>query len=414
MNDRTRYFLLGTLAAGVLTATTFDVSALEAVSSRVTQRGMTPELRLGIDLGILESSDVRLGLVDVPIARRDLARVIQQTLFMMGSPVGSRLSDLGESGIFEIGNGRKTISRKQALEALCRVVISLNDNGFLTLPTAKSAGFSDYHAPEKYGVALKYLQDKRVVRGYPDGAFGASRALSKREAVYLFYRLYEQVVFERAGGVAAGVLNFADIPVDHPVRIDLELIEKTGGFARVGFGASFDGNGPISRKDAVEILKGIVAKQGKLDESVIPPLQNPLAPLARREMAIMMDGLLPASGEASADGKNVDGTEVGGAPSTFAYIDVPAGSIEGRALENLARHKVFLGYSDGRLNGAETVSRFEMVGVLASVLKAGGATSAVEEPKILARKSDIAEFAEMLRAKKARIRGILDRKRFSE
>ncbi|MBF0500492.1 MAG: S-layer homology domain-containing protein [Candidatus Riflebacteria bacterium] len=401
MNERTRYFLIGTLAAGVMTATSFDLRGLEAVSERITEARMAPELRLGVDIGILDASDIRFGLVDVAIVRRDFGRVLKQTLQMLGAPAGSELSDLESTGIFELGNPRKSISRKQALETLCRAVIHLADSGFINLPAPCDTGFKDYAPPPKYQAALAFLRSKGVARGYQSGYFGIEKNLTKREAVYLLYRLYEQTAADMMSRTKKTDFFFVDIPTDHPVMASIKTVYDAGGFERIPLKASFDGNRPLLRRDAVLLMKGILAKRAHNTGDVSIEVQDPFEALNRAEFAVLIEGLLAKTENLASS------TEF--TPAT--YVDVAAGSPESRALEALSKRGIQLGYGNGYLRGDESVTWFEAVGVLASVASVCGDTTKVDESGDPAGHDDFEKYAEMLRSKKARIRSILDRNR---
>jgi hypothetical protein len=93
------------------------------------------------------------------------------------------------------------------------------------------------------------------------------------------------------------------------------------------------------------------------------------------------------------------------------YLDVPANGPEIPGLAALEQVGISLGYADRRLAGDEPLSWFETVGILHAWLARTSpdqttATTAQEA----ATRSDFEEFAALIKAKKERIRGILDRK----
>ncbi|MFZ2957019.1 MAG: S-layer homology domain-containing protein [Candidatus Ozemobacteraceae bacterium] len=402
MNDRARFFLMGTLAAGVITATAFDVHGLEAVSKRVAVSYMAPELRLSIDIGLLDAADVRLGLVDAPIVRRDFARLLKQTLLLLGAPAGSEMSDLASSGIFAIGSPKKMISRRHTLEALYRTIIHLSDSGLLTLPEPRAEGFKDYTPPVKYQAALAYLREKGIARGYQSGIFGVEKMLTKREAVYFLYRLYEQTAAGMGARGKASDIFFVDIPNDHPVMPSIRAVAKAGGFDQVPLKPSFDGNRQLLRRDAVLLLKGILEKRAGTSGKKAVSVDDPFGLVDRAELAVLMESLLVEPAGESSQSPGI---------SSFTYIDVGAGTPEAKALEALSRHNIHLGYADGRLRGNQIVTWFETVGVLANVLPACGDEQKVDDSSSPAKQEDFEKYVDMLREKKARIRSILDHKR---
>ncbi|HNV70331.1 MAG TPA: hypothetical protein PKO06_11580, partial [Candidatus Ozemobacteraceae bacterium] len=248
MNERTRYFLAGTLAAGLTVSLLSDVNTLQAISNRVAYSHLTSELRMGIDIGLLDPADARGGNLDAPLSRREFGLLLKKTLQMLGSPAGSEVSDLSLYGVFDMKNTKGSISRKEVLESLCRSVIHLADYGFVTIKEAKAADFSDYSPMPKYATAFGYLRAENVVRGY-GAAFGVKRAVSRREAVTFLYRLYEKVAAARVRPSQDKKIAFIDISEDHPVMEQIRGLHEAGAFDAIDIQPSFDGDRTMKLKD---------------------------------------------------------------------------------------------------------------------------------------------------------------------
>ncbi len=79
---------MGALAAIVLSAVLSDLGSLEAISQALS--GLPPELRMAVDLGIIDPSDFYRGGLNVPIKKRDFALLVKNTLQLLGDPKGAK------------------------------------------------------------------------------------------------------------------------------------------------------------------------------------------------------------------------------------------------------------------------------------------------------------------------------------
>lgn len=402
MNLRTRNFLIGSLSAITLTAAVTDVRVLEAINEIPAFNSVSPELRLGVDLGILDASELDSASLSAPITRRSFAVILKQVLQLVGAPTGSELSDLHASGIFNPAPHKRGVSRKAALEALARTTIYLSDNGFITLEEKPAGDFADYRIPEKYSQAIAFLREKEIARGYPDGRFGVSRLLSKREAVSLLYRFYEQISSSLMMRGDTKGLQFVDLPLDHPAMASLKAMENAGAFDTMKFSRSFDGYSPLRINEAVTIIESILNKYSHTEEAaeVKSLLSDPSStlPTTRGELTILLGHMVKAFP-----------AEIGIIPEAYCYNDVAAGTKEAVALEALGNKGLFIGYPNGTFMGMEVITRFEAVGIIGTVLTTLQLVPS-ESGEQLAGKSDFEAFANLLREKRARIQSILHRK----
>ncbi len=400
MNEHTRYFLAGTLAAGLTVSLFTDLDALQAISNRVAYSHLTSELRMGIDIGLLDPAIAREGNLDEPLTRREFGLLLKKTLQMLGSPAGSEVSDLSLYGVFDMKNARGGIARKEVLESLCRAVIHLADYGFVTIKEAKAADFSDYSPPPKYATAFGYLRSENIVRGY-GATFGVKRALSRREAVTFLYRLYEKVAAARVRPTGEKRLAFIDIPEDHPVMEQIRGLHEAGAFDAIDLQPSFDGDRIMKLKDLCAMVCGVMAKKDKAADTdrvqKIVSGKNPEAEATREDLAMMLSTL---TGAISSENKI----------APVVYSDVAGGSPLEEALTSLSGQGITLGYPNKVLRGSEAVSWFEGVGVMAALGKAMNWFEPVQ-PDEVAGKSDFERLANVIREKKARVRAILERRR---
>jgi len=400
-------FYAGATIAILLAAVVSDLVSLEAISRTLAVAKLPPELRMAYDLGIIDPGDIRWRTLDVPIQKREFALLLRNACQLLGFPAGSSLKNLAASGIFDNPNSEKVISRKRALETLCRAVLAFADFGMVSLGKTDSEGFSDYRPPEKYQSALAYLMEKGVARGYGDGYFGVGRALSKREAAYLVFRLYEQV---SAGLMKKkeGEITFVDLPSDHVAMNTIRFLAKCGAFDKIRFRPSFDGNRALSLGDCLGIVSGIIEKN-KLSEglSKLPAVwrgMDPRTPTTRGLFAMILE-ILVSSSEPS------EGVH----PVEYIYHDVVIGSAEEKALSALARFGIVIGYPNGILRGNEYLSWFEAIGVIEAVVKSikiphEASLDESSQGDQLLKKSEFEDFVKVVKEKKERIRSILKQK----
>ncbi|HEY9071447.1 MAG TPA: S-layer homology domain-containing protein [Candidatus Ozemobacteraceae bacterium] len=401
MQKRTRHFVLGSLAAVLMTASMTELPVLEAISYSASYSRLSPELRLGVDIGILDAAELDGSSLNAPIHRRSFSVLLKRVLQMIGAPAGSELSDLRKAGIFDPSPAGRSVQRKAALEALARCTMHLADNGFITLDAKPVADFTDYRIPEKYRDAISYMRSANIVRGYPDGRFGASRALTKKEAVYLLYRYYEQVAGTMMIRQKADGPRFVDLPLDHPAMTSLKLIDKAGGFDQMKFGMSFDGYSPLQAKDAAAIVESILKKHERSAEAdqvkTILAGRSASQNITRSDLARLLGHLVKAFP-----------ARLGTSAGSFTYTDVEAGTPDAEALSALGEKGLFLGYPNGSFRGDEIVTRYETVGTFQAVLTTLQLVTPDAEDQ-LAGKSDFEAFAALLKAKRARVQSILHR-----
>ncbi|NLI78550.1 MAG: hypothetical protein GX442_19180 [Candidatus Riflebacteria bacterium] len=414
MKEGKHFFLLGCFLAILCGLVTVDPGFLEAVSRKVAQGILPRELRQTVDLGLYNPDHLRRDLLDAPVARAEFGRLLRGFLKMLGAPGGFDAASLAESGIFDPQPPRKALSRKQATEVACRAVIHLADLGLLTLESSRQTGFPDYAPPAKYQPAMAFLTGREVIRGYPDGSLHAARAITTREAIYLLFRLYEAVSAHLGESQGKGTLSFVDLPVDHPMIAKARRLQELGAFDRVKLRASFDGESAVPAADLAEMIAGILDKAGKNAEAASARAALTASSQATRPRQARSGSRLACRGDLAllmhplASGLS---GPIPTGPLSRPYVDVPAGAPELPGLTALERYGIYLGYSDGRLAGLEPLSWFEAVGILHAYLeRVGGPASPGMADEVAAQRADFEEFAALIKAKKDRIRGILDRK----
>ncbi len=240
------------------------------------------------------------------------------------------------------------------------------------------------------------------MKGYPDGRLHGERAISRQETVCLLFRLYEHASNALKTRRTEKGISFLDLPFDHPVMDTIRFLERAGGFDQVQLKPCFDGYSIISERQVADIIKGILVKHGReAEQASIDQLldaENPIQSANRGWFAlalkILAEPYLP--------------TTDGHGNGEF-YKDVDRSSPQFQAVDFLARKGIYLGYPTGNLHGDEGVTWFEAVGVLNAMLIQFDIDRPDSEKEESLQKSDLDSFIAILKAKKARIRRILDR-----
>lgn len=81
-------------------------------------------------------------------------------------------------------NGQAVVRVKPYSESIFRLVAS-SEYGTVRSPSFRPAVFADVDGTDRYADAIKYLKEREVVSGYPDGTFRPDNTLNRAEAVKL-------------------------------------------------------------------------------------------------------------------------------------------------------------------------------------------------------------------------------------
>ncbi|MDN5278528.1 MAG: hypothetical protein PWR01_2493 [Clostridiales bacterium] len=406
MKEANRYSILGIILALLTLGVFSSDNFLSRAIAGLNLAGLPRELRLGIDAGFIKATDCNSRYLNRRCSKGNFAQKVSLLLEHVGAMEDTSLKSLAQNGIFNAHHGYGSLRRKDALEALARLCTFLSSKNLIDLPNEAPVNYSDYKIAEKYAKEFNFMQKRFVVRGYPNGSVGANKRLSNREAVYFVYRLYEAVATEMMANNKQNGLRFVDISLSHPVMQSIKTLTNSGAFDKVMLRPAFDGDSNISQTELSQMLGGIFARAGiKVDEIRVHTIfaGAPDSKQAnRRQLAMILEYIL-ASGNSKAQAKNI----------AEKYSDVSKDSIEYEALARLAAEDIFLGYPDGRFNAGESVTWFETVYAMAKVLanwSNGQQEKPYIEPDRLAQKSDIDSFIALIKAKRAKVRKILEQR----
>ncbi len=377
-------FWVGLAAAAVFSLVSANIDSLLA-AAKAHRLANDPELRLAREAGLVDAEQLTPRWLSARIQRGEFAQLLRSVLEHLGHPAGRDLASLRESALFAPAPARRTLTRRDAIEALLRCENSIAKLEWVAPTPLAPIQFSDYTPPSSLRTALSRLIDLRVVRGYAEDRVAPNRSLSNREALMFIWRFYEATSARMAEKRAQtnGVPLFIDIPFEHPAQADLAALSRAGVLLGVNLGPSFDGNRTLTVAHACALVGNLwrltngIPEGGKsagegstaLARAQDTKLWDPQAlgagtgdaPLRRREAAIMLATILRKVAG--------DGPGEGSAAATHAYVDLAAGTRDADALSTLARHGIIIGYPDGRFAGDEEVTRFEMLGLLKAALR---------------------------------------------
>jgi hypothetical protein len=402
MTQANKYRLSGTLFALFCFVIFGGNSIFSKVIAGLRIATLPRELRLGIDTGLISLSDCNRRYLNSACRTETFNQKLGIMLEQIGALEDTDADNLAKAGIINSFSGR--ISRKATVETLARTTIFLAHKRLIKLPLEDATTYRDYRIPAKYSQAIKYMQQKFVVRGYSNRSLGAGKNLTNREAIFFIYRLYESVAAEMMSKHNSEGIRFVDIPLSHPIMNSIDMLTQVGAFDKVMLKPAFDGDSNITKQELNDIIEGIFERNNlELDEIRIKTIfAEETSPVVnRKQLAMILEYLLSFSNTTSSYTRSL------------SYNDISMDSAEYQTLKNLAKAGIKLGYNNGLFKGSEKVTWFETIKTIAEIMKnfRGGNKQANVEPDRLATRDDILRFTDILKAKQARIRSILNRKR---
>ncbi len=400
MHKANKYSLSGIGIAFLAIALFCGNNFISAAIASFNLAGLPRELRLGIDAGLISQDQCNRQYLNRNSSRQAFADRLGILLEQVGLIEVSDRKSLEKAGIFSCAGS--TLSRKEAVESMARICLLLAGKEQIKLPEEKAVNYRDFRIAEKYSQAIAFLQKRFVVRGYPDGHLGASKKLSNRESVYFLYRLYETIAAEMMAKQPAAGIRFVDISLNHPVMNSIRTLTQAGAFNKLMLKPAFDGEAHILTRELSEMIEGILENnQQEIDQVRLKTILPGNASLTRSQLAMALEYLLT-------------GAELPEPKEKISYIDVKADSAEFAALTRLAAAEIRLGYQTNYFRGQEKVTWFEAVSAVATAIKSSlkiAPASKNTQTEKLAQKEDIDALIALIKAKKARVRQILEYKR---
>lgn len=144
-----------------------------------------------------------------------------------------------------------------------QMLYNLDQNRLITTK-ADTVHFPDVSADDWYRNAVMYLAEKGIINGYPDGSFGANKAISRTEFTVMIVRYM--------GLEPAGTPTFRDVPAENWAAGSIAAAESSGlvaGFPDGNFGLDKS----MVRCQAVTVLNRMLNRDTKaslFDELSMP------------------------------------------------------------------------------------------------------------------------------------------------
>jgi hypothetical protein len=409
MRSRTPFYLIGLVTAGVLAAILCDINGLEALSSQSGMRNLPAEVRLANETGIFRLPEGIRHSLRQQTHGRVLIKLIHDMSRVLGVADPTEPSLVKTSGVItkRVGSGH-SLSRRDTIETLARYVQFLRNTGMINWEPVQGAGFPDYQCPEDLKDGISFLQTARIIRGYHNGSISPNRRISLQETIMLVYRTYEQVAILKNAEKRDGKTYFVDLPMDHYMTQRVQFLETIGAFTAASLGYSFDGNRFISRETFTAMVGGIMKQAFQADrmQEIQATLagKNPAQPITRGQMVLLMEMVIRVFGAKAPQSQRI------------SYADVTAGSPLDNSAQVLGEVGIRVGYADFRMAPDEPVTRFEAISLLEAVMKRVQVFEPVchqdlqESLQKYPEKHDLNNFVNLIRAKQARIRELLNRK----
>lgn len=395
------------------------------------------ELRISHDLGIIDLENTTSKSLRKPISILELSNILVKFLNLLGIPNMHNIKSLQEYKIIHHKKLNSEISRKSAVEMLCRLLMYLSDLGIVKIENTKHHKFADYSAPQKYLKEFSWLHEKEIVKGYNNN-FYPNKNLTKVEAIYLLYRLYENISLELATKQQSlkekdkeNEINvqFIDLPIDHPIIPKIKLLYENKIFRYVQKSKTLDGESGILMFELFGLLKAFFENNFRFDEKQISlkDYSNFIAIKNLQKYATRKDLLLSLSYFINKANINFDQNQITQTKQNFNLdSNYPENII--RSLTFIKNSNISLGYNTNNLALNELTNWFEIINILYSLSIHYGKSnetknhiSATIEPKTfnlssqkeefdrVVQKKDFEEFMANLKSAKLRINRILKR-----
>lgn len=402
MKQPNSFFLMGVLTAAFAIAV-FSGNSFLRSGFADDGRGLLPrELRLGNEIGIIQTEELNKTRLNRSISNHVFAEKIHIVLDLLGAQTADSPEELTKAGLLKKKKKLATVTRLEALETFARVSLHLQNKGMLVIPEAKAKNYRDYKVTEKYNAAVAYLQSKFVIRGYPDGTLGTQKRLNNREAIFFLYRFYEAVSSDMMSKRTAEGIRFIDIPLSHPLMEAIRNLTQAGAFDKIMLRPSFDGESLVSVNDLIEINSGICSKAGKeidlIRVKTIFAESSPAGTAKRKHLALMMEYLLETFARERLNAEKI------------SYTDVTIDQPEYEALLKIAGCGVTMGNGNNIFAGNDSINWYETTKILNEILKYAELSAPEKnKPSRLAEKGDVENLKALIRAKREKIRQILNR-----
>ena len=375
-------FIAGLLMAAISVSAATNISSLYAV-----ERKYSSEVEFSQRIGLFDSELLSEKTLKSNIAEIAFYRGLNLILVNKGIVKNFNTNNLEELGITNTADPMKSITRQKAAETLLRAMMYAHNNGMIRVPeNIKDVHFKDYVPDAQYRKMMSYAIQKGVLKGLNKNNFKPNKKLSVREALVFLKDLYElevkpsdslvkkeTVVKPTATKTSKEVQPktktvyiepdiskfFKDANNTNPLAETIKKLINAGAFDTVDLNHELNLPKSIKTSDFAQICKSMILKTGKsemidrideIEKSVMP--QEALSRNTAVRIGAVMTEVYPHKDY------NIK----------VSYKDVPANSLEEKALKEVAKAGIKMGYSDGSFKGKEKVSRYEAFSLLGIIV----------------------------------------------
>ncbi len=375
-------FIAGLLVAAISVSAATNISSLYAV-----ERKYTSEVEFSQRIGLFDSELLSEKTLKSNIAEIAFYRGLNLILVDKGIVKNFNTNHLEDLGITNTTDPMKSITRQKAAETILRAMMHAQNNGKIKVPeNIKEVYFKDYIPDAKYRKMMSYAIHKGVLKGLNRNNFKPNKKLSVREALFFLRDLYElelkpsdlpvkketvvkPIVSKPSTEVQPKTKTvyiepdiskfFKDVSNTNPLAETIKKLINAGAFDTVDLNHELNLPKSIKNSDFAEICKSMIRKTGKsemidriveIENSVVP--QEALSRNTAVRMGAVMTDVYPHKDF------NIK----------VNYKDVAANSLEEKALKEVAKAGIKMGYSDGNFKGKEKVSRYEAFSLLGIIV----------------------------------------------
>ena len=377
-------FIAGLLVAAISVSAATNITSLYAVEKKYSS-----EVEFSQRIGLFDSERLSEKTLKSNIAEIAFYRGLNLILVDKGIVKNFNTNNLEALGITKTSDPMKSITRQKAAETILRALIHAKNKGMIKVPeNMKEMYFKDFKPDAKYKNIMSYAIQNGVLKGSANNNFKPNKKLSVREALVFLRNLYELDVKQgKTTAVKEKVSKpvkekapekvqpkaktktiyiepdlskfFKDISPSNPMAETVKKLINAGAFDTVDLDHEMNLPKSIKTSDFSEICKSMIKKTGKVAMiNRINAIEDTVSPdeALSRNVAVQMGAVLTDVYPHKDYNIKVN------------YKDVAANSVEEKALKDVAKAGIKMGYSDGSFKGKEKVSRYEAFSLLGIIV----------------------------------------------
>ncbi len=388
-------FIAGLILATVTWSATADIAGLQAAG----KHNLSAEINFSQQIGLFDATQLNAKMLESAITEQAFNRGLNGVLVESGLVPNFNLAELAETGIIKAGKARKTISRREGLEAMLRSIMHAWNNELLPRPAVEgSLGFKDWQPEAKYNESLTFAVASGLVQGSTEGTFRPDDSLKVKEALLLMKRLFDLATTSK---LPSKITLFEDVMQDHYMTGPLLNLRKAGAFDHTNLGRKLNGTGPIAAKDLSLIIQGILERLNKT--AYVQRIKHLEKRSAKTDTT---RDLLACMGAALTEALPHSETN-----NQILYSDVKKGGAVDGALTILSRGGIRMGYNNNLFKGHERVTRFEALGLINRIISDLEPEQVRDTSGMTATRDDFESLKKLLIERRERIHKILTREK---